>query len=179
MNNNENNQNSITKIARSLLIMNNQSKVLDDRDILSEFEKRAIKIIEDNKKHFLQYNDLLGNAEFEADQDTMISILDKYEREKNINFAHLVGYEEFYEFLGNINIEGIEYQVYEDLFDTEEGTNVIKKILDLIDIEYGCSNCLVKDACKVTEHRGDCEGADELFNNQFIYSIMKSLLDFM
>jgi len=169
----------IAEIARRFLIMNNQSKVLNDRDILSEFEKRAIKILKENKDHFLQYNALLGNAEFEADQDTVQSILDKYEREKNINFAHLLGYEEFYEFLGHIEIEGTEYEVYEDLFDTEEGTNVIKKIFDLIDIEYDCTGCLVKAACKVTEHRADCEGADELFNNQFIYSIMKNFLDFM
>ncbi len=159
--------------------MNKQSKILDDRDILSEFETRAIQIIKDNKKHFLQYNALLENAEFEADLDTMQSILDKYEWEKDINIAHLLGYEEFYELLGNINIEGIEYTVYEDMFDTEEGTNVIKRIFDLIEIEYDCSDCLVKATCNVTEHRGDCEGADELFNNQFIYSIMKNIIDFM
>ena len=159
--------------------MNNQSNVLNDREILSEFEKRAIQIIKDSKDHFLQFNALLENEEFEADQDIVLSILRKYDMEKGIDFAHFLGYEEVNEYIGHIEIDGTEYEVYEDLFDTEEGTNVIKKILDLIDIENDCMGCLVKAACKVTEHRGDCEAADALFNNQFIYSIMKNILDFM
>ena len=159
--------------------MNRQSKVLDDRDILSEFEKRAIQIIKNNKKHFLQYGALLENEEFWADQDTVQSIFIKYENKKNINFGILLGYAGGGELLGQIKIEGTDYEIYEDLFDTEDGTNVIKKIFDLIDIEYDCKDCLVRAACKVTEHREDCEQAAGLFNNEFIYGIMSILLDFM
>jgi hypothetical protein len=151
---------------------------LTDKNILSEFDRRAIQILEENKDHFLQYDALLGNEEFEADQDTVLSILNKYRR-KDIDFAHLLGYAETGEYIGHIDIEGTEYEIYEDLFETDEGTNVIKKIFNLIDIEYKCKECLAQRDCGITEHRGECEGADELWNNQFINSIIKNILDFM
>jgi len=156
--------------------MANQDIAIADQDILREFEKRAIQVIEDNKKHFLQYEELWNDEQFTSDNNTVVSIIKKY-RERDIDFPRLIGLQEGNEFIGYFQIEGTNYQVSEDFFDTEEGINVIKRILDLLDIEYNCKNCLVTPMCKVIEHAEVCEGADELYNNPFVYGMLKDILD--
>ena len=60
-----------------------------DGDILREFFKRAIQVVKDNKEHFLQYNALLGDEQFQSDRETVISILSKYYKKKLIFNVYL------------------------------------------------------------------------------------------
>jgi len=145
-------------------------------DILREFEKIAIQVVKDNKKHFLQYNEMLRDGQFQSDRKTVISIQAKYYEEKNIDFARLIGLQENDMYLGYIELGGSKHSIDEDLFDTDDGINVIRKILDLLDIEYDCKYCLVQPACKVTDHIGECEGAYEMFNNPFFNGIIKDII---
>ena len=158
--------------------MGDLSRSLTEGDILREFEKRAIQIVKDNLEHFLQYKSLEEDEEFLSDRETVISIANKYV-EKNLDFPRLIGLEDVGEFFGIIKIEGTEYEVWEDLFDTDDGINVIKTILDLIKIEYECKICLKRPICIVTEHIEKCEGADELWSNYHIYGMLKNILDCM
>jgi hypothetical protein len=149
---------------------------MTEQDILREFEKRAIQVIEDNKKHFLQYKELWNDEQFLSDNNTVVSIIKKYEK-RNIDFPLLIGLQEGSEFIGYFQIEGTNYEVSENLFDTKEGIDVIRRMLDLLGIEYTCKNCLVKSMCKVNTEVEECEGADELFNDSFVYGMLKDILD--
>jgi len=157
--------------------MSNQVIAIADQDILREFEKRAIQVVKDNKEHFLQYKELWTDEQFTSDNNTVISIIKKYEK-RGIDFPRLIGLQEGSEFIGYFQIEGTNYEVLEDLFDTDkEGIDVIRRILDLLGIEYTCKNCLTRPMCKVIEHAEVCEGADELYNNPFVYGMLKNILD--
>ena len=154
------------------------SKRLSEKDILKGFEKIAIQVVKDNKEHFLQYNSLEEDEQYQSDRETVGSILSKY-RDKKIDFQRLIGFQEIDKslgYLGYIQIKGADYDLDEDMFASDDGINVIKTILDLIKIEYDCKYCLKRPACKVTEHLEECDGALELCDNNFFYCIIKDII---
>ena len=63
------------------------------------------------------------------------------------------------------------------MFASDDGINVIRKILDLIEIEYDCNDCVAKPICKVTKHIEDCDCAMDLFCNHFFNCIIKDIID--
>jgi hypothetical protein len=159
--------------------MGDLSKRLSEKDILKGFEKIAIQVVKDNKEHFLQYNSILVNGEYESDRETVRSVFKKYFNGKNIDFVGLLGLrylEDSEDFLGPIKIKGAHYDLDEGMFFSDDGINVIKTILDLIKIEYECKYCLKRPACKVTEKYDECDGAKELLYNNYYYCIIKDII---
>jgi hypothetical protein len=160
--------------------------LITDGDILSEFEKRAIEILKAEEKTFQSFKkeretiqSLMKSEDFLADLETVQSIINRYITEKKINPLYLLGYSKFDPIIGDIKIDGIEYPVGAELFRSCEGMNVVKKILDIIGIEYECKYCLRRPCCDVSEKIDECEGAKELFDNQFNYEIIQDILTLM
>ena len=166
--------------------MKNQSKVLTDEDILREFEKRAFQIIKDNWDHFRWYKkemnqSLIESEEFQADPETVASIYNKYVIKKNIDPELLpeVTCISSEVLIGIIEIEGYPYLFWDDVLWSDEGINVIKKILNLLDIKYQCRCCATRPCCGILEWIDECEGADEVYHIWFNFKIIRDILNFM
>jgi hypothetical protein len=158
--------------------MEDMSRPQTEEDTLRALFKGASQVIKDNKEHFVQYKALLGDKQFLSDRETVKSILDKYWK-KNIHFQRLLGYEMIGEHwrLGGFIFEGTNYYLDEDMLASDDGINVIRKILDLIEIEYKCNSCVAKCVCKVTEHLEECDCALDLYHNHFYNCIIKDIID--
>jgi hypothetical protein len=157
----------------------------EEIEILNDFERVATEIISENiggikeyaKSREKHYNDMAPIYEsdvFEADLDTFVSIITKYEK-IGMDFPGLLGYIDREDFLGEILIGGKHILIDEDYFFTEKGTEIAKNIMDMLDVEYECKACLVRAACKIIDHYDDCDGAYEIIYGELFQDIIAEI----
>ena len=172
--------------------MNERNEKLSDNQILEVFKKKAIKLISERmdiqfkfyKDERKKISDLIKGKEFQDDIRTFNAILDKYRMRYDFDFGYFLLYIEDNDgYLGEMEIDGVFYPIHDVLFDTPSGINVLRKILDLLDIEYDCRYCLKRPTCDVFEklNTEKCEYAVEMgssyLNNKLIMDILHKLIE--
>jgi hypothetical protein len=153
-------QNKFAKVALGI--------INEDYDEIKKFAKMR-------EEHYANIQPILDSDEFKNDLDTYVSIQLKY-RDQEIDIPSLLGYVDAEEVIGAISISGELIQIEEDIFLNEKGITLIMKILDLLDINYECKECLVRSSCQKRNPDMDCKKVGDIVDGDYISPLVKDIL---
>ena len=157
----------------------------DDLKPIQVFEIKAIEAIKDNiyiknwakafQKNYLKIRPILQGEEFRSDLNTIFSIMKKY-RTKGIEVPLLIGCYNMGDRIGKIIINNKIVPIDERDFGSEEGVTIIMRIYDLLGLDFGCKECLVRAPCQKLNPDIDCDKILEITDGFDLSYVARTIL---